>query len=322
MVAGNVRARLNGLSVQFKEFPQNQIGVGSFYVDVPPLNVIQRIDLKTLFQKAGVPTKDGQDSSAAVDFLTKLLALADSAGGDAPRSAGPDTQAIRELQMLSGNAQLLAIHGKKAELEGYISSWKKAGDGIAKRLPAWERLLEFNHFANGLSESKDWAESIEAITKNRSLLNEPDPIQSLIHKVVQVLREAITKLQKDVTDAFALGEARLEKSDEWARLKADQRKDLTARFQLMPPAIVPLGTEQDILTALRSSSLSERHNLLDAIPQRFTKALEEAAQLLEPTAVRITLPSATIKNEAELDNWLDDAREQIAEKLKDGPVIL
>jgi len=322
MVAGNVRATLNGQPVQ-RDLPQNQIGAASFYVDVPPLNVTQRLDLKALFQKAGVTMKTGgEESSAAVEFLTKLLALAAGAGGNAPCPTEPETQTVRELQMLSGNAQLLQIHGKKTELERSITSWKKAGDGIAKRLPVWERLLEFNHFANGLSESKDWAESIEAITKNRSLLNEPDPVPPLIHTVVQVLRGAITKLHSDVVAAFALGETRLEKSDAWKRLKADQRKDLTARFQLTPPATVPLGSEQDILTALRSSSLSERHNLWDAIPQRFTKALEEAAQLLEPTAVRITLPSTTIKNEAELDSWLDDAREQIAEKLKDGPVIL
>lgn len=322
MVAGNVRATLNGLPVQFKELPQNQIGVASFYVDVPPLNVTQRLDLKALFQKVGVGTKNGEESPAAVEFLTKLLALADGAGGDAPCPTRPDTQVVRELQMLSGNTQLLEIHGKKADLEGYISSWKKAGDGIVKRLPAWERLLESNHFANGLSESTDWAESIAAITKNRSLLNDPDPVPPLTHKVIQVLREVITKLQSDVTTAFALGEGRLKTSDVWKRVNTDQRKDLTARFQLTPPATVPLGTEQDILTALRNSSLSERRNLLDAIPQRFTNAVEEAARLLEPKAVRITLPSATIKNETELDGWLDDAREQIAEKLKDGPVIL
>lgn len=322
MVAGNVRVTLNGQPVQTKDLPQNQVGAASFYVDVPPLNVMQRLDLKALFQKAGVATKNGEESSAAVEFLTKLLLLANGAGGEAPRPTGPDTQAVRELQMLSGNAQLLEIHGKKPELEGFINSWKKAGEGIVKRLPAWERLLEFNKFANGLLESKNWTESITAITTSRSLLNEPDPVPPLIQKVAQVLREAITKLQSDVIAAFELGEGRLGKSDVWKRLNADQRNDLTSRLQLTPTVSIPLGTEQEILTALRSTSLSERRNLLDAIPQRFTRALEEAARLLEPKAMRVTLPSATIRDETELDAWLDNAREQIAEKLKDGPVIL
>jgi hypothetical protein len=322
MVAGNVRATLNGQPVQTKDLPQNQVGVASFYVDVPPLNVSQRLDLKALFQKAGVATKNGEESPAAVEFLIKLLAFSESAGGEAPRPMTPDVQAVQELQMLSGNAQLLAIHGKKPELEGHIAAWKKAGDGIAKRLPVWERLLEFNAFASEMADAKNWTESIAAITKNRSLLNEPDPVPPLIQNVTQALREAMTKLQGDVTTAFELGERRLTQSDVWKRLNADQRKDLTAQFQLSPPAMGSLGTEQEVLAALRGSSLSERRNLLDAIPQRFNRALEEATRLLEPKAVRVTLPSATIKNESELDAWLDEAREQIVEKLEDGPVIL
>ena len=322
MVAGNVRATLNGQPVQTKDLPQNQVGAASFYVDVPPLNVTQRLDLKALFQKAGVATKNGEESSAAVEFLTKLLAFADNAGGEAPRPATPDAQVVQELQMLSGNAQLLAIHGKRPELEGCIAAWKKAGDGIAKRLPVWERLLEFNAFASGMADAKSWTGSIEAITKNRSLLNEPDSVPPLIQKLTQVLLETMTNLQRDIAAAFECGEKRLAQSDVWTRLDSEQRQDLTARFQLKPPAMAPLGTEQEILAALRGSSLAERRNLLDAIPQRFSRALEEATQLLEPKAVRVILPSATIKDDAELDAWLDEAREQIAEKLKNGPVIL
>jgi hypothetical protein len=322
MVAGNVRATLNGQPVQTKDLPQNQVGAASFYVDVPPLNVTQRLDLRALFQKVGVTAKNNEESSAAVEFLTKILVLAETAGGDAPSPVTPDTQAVRDLQMLSGNAQLLAIHGKKAELEGCIAAWKKAGDGIAKRSPAWERLLEFHHFGMGMPDAKSWMESIEAMTKNRALLNEPDPVPPLTHKMTQVLRDELTKLQRDVTTAFEAGERRLAQSEVWQRLNAEPRKDLAARYALSPPLAMPIGTETELLIALRSSSLSERRNLLDAIPQRFTRALEEATRLLEPKAVRVTLASATIKNEAELDAWLDEAREQIVKKLKDGPVIL
>lgn len=322
MVAGNVRATLNGQAVQTRDLPQNQVGAAHFYVDVPPLDVTQRLDLKTLFQKAGVATKNGEESSAAVEFLTKLVDLAGSAGGEGPRPAVPDAQAVRELQMESGNAQLLSIHGKKAELEGCIAAWMKAGEGIAKRFPAWQRLLEFHHFGSGMPDAKSWTESIEAMTRNRALLNEPDPVPPLAQKVTQVLREELTTLQREVTAAFEAGERRLAQSEVWQRLSAEQRQDLAARCQLSPPPPMPVGSESELLAALRSSSLSERRNLLDAIPQRFTRALEEATRLLEPKAVRLTLPSATIKNEAELDAWLDEAREQIVEKLKDGPVIL
>jgi hypothetical protein len=50
--------------------------------------------------------------------------------------------------------------------------------------------------------------------------------------------------------------------------------------------------------------------------------LDEASRLLEPKAQRLLLPGATIHDGPELDKWLSDVREQVQEKLKDGPVIL
>ena len=92
LVAGNLRATVNGQPAQAQTLPQNQVGVASFYVDVPPLNVQQRLDLKALFQKIGITTQNGKESEAAAQFLQKLLALAESAGGSAPRPESPDTQ--------------------------------------------------------------------------------------------------------------------------------------------------------------------------------------------------------------------------------------
>ena len=58
----------------------------------------------------------------------------------------------------------------------------------------------------------------------------------------------------------------------------------------------------------------------DALPQRFQKAQRDAAKLIEPKVVYVTLPSATIHNDAELEAWLAQARKQIHERLRDGPV--
>ena len=45
LVAGNLRATINGQPAQAQKLPQSQVGVASFSVDVPPLNVQQRLDL-------------------------------------------------------------------------------------------------------------------------------------------------------------------------------------------------------------------------------------------------------------------------------------
>ena len=322
LVAGNLRASINGQPVQSSALPQNQVGVASFYVDVPPLNVQQRLDLKALFQKGGVTTANGQESVAAGQFLQKLLALAESAGGDAPRPAAPATPDVRALQMLSGNAQLLQIHAQKDTLSANLAAWKKSADAIAKRWPAWERLLEFQAFGDGLPEALACAQSIAAITSGRTLLADPDPVPELTKQLTTALRTTLGTLQENLAAAFTTGHHRLAASQVWGRLSDEQRAALTTKHQLNAPAKEPIGTDEEIITALRASSLPDRRNWLDAVPQRFARALDEASQLLEPKAVRVILPSATIKDTAELDQWLAEVREDVAAKLKDGPVIL
>jgi hypothetical protein len=201
LVAGNLRATNNGQPVQ-ASLPQNQVGVASFYVDVPPLDVGQRLDLKALFQKAGITTQNGKESEAAAEALKSLLTLAESAGGAAPRPEISDTQDLRALQMLSGNAQLLKIHEQKDDLAAKLAAWKKSTEAIAKRWPAWERLLDFQSFATGLPEADACAKSIAAITAGRSLLAEPDPVPELTKQLTTALRNALGKLQDDLATAF------------------------------------------------------------------------------------------------------------------------
>jgi len=321
LVAGNLRATLNHQPVQ-ASLPQNQVGVASFYVDVPPLDVGQRLDLKALFQKAGITTQNGKESEAAAEALKKLLALAESAGGPAPRPDTPDTQEVRALQMLSGNAQLLKIHEQKDPLAAKLSAWKKSADAIGKRWPAWERLLDFQTFANGLPEADACAKSIAAITAGRSLLAEPDPVPELSKQLTTALRNALGKLQDDLAAAFQTGEAKLAASPVWNGRSDEQRTTIATACQLTPPPKAAIGSDDEILAALRARTLTDRRNLLDAVPQRFARALEEAGKLATPEAVRVTLPVAIIKTPAELDQWLAGVRQQVEDKLKDGPVIL
>ncbi len=321
LVAGNLRATNNGQPVQ-ASLPQNQVGVASFYVDVPPLNVQQRLDLKALFQKIGITTQNGKESEAAGEALKKLLALAESAGGNAPRPETPDTQDVHALQMLSGNAQLLKIHEQKDHLAAKQTVWKKSADAITKRWSVWERLLDFHKFASGLPEADAGAKSIAAITTGRSLLADPDPVPELTKQLTTALRIALGKLQDDLAAAFKVGEEKLATSQVWNGLTDAQRVTISTACQLTLPPKAAIGTDDEILQALGARSLTDRRNLLDAVPQRFSRALEEAAKLATPEAVRVMLPGAIIKTPAELDQWLAGVRQQVEEKLKKGPVIL
>jgi hypothetical protein len=316
-----LRATNNGQPVQ-STLPQNQVGVASFYIDVPPLDVQQRLELKALFQKIGVTAQNGKETEAAAEVLQKLLSLAATAAGGAPRPETPDTKAVRDLQMLSGNAQLMKIHEQKDDLAASIAAWKKAADGINKRWPAWEGLLEFQRFAAGLPEGEACAKSTAAIIESRSLLADPDPVPELTKQLTTALRVALGELQDDLDTAFSNGAATLAASPVWNGRSDDQRTTIAAASQLTPPPKAAIGTDEEIRTALQTRSLSDRRNLLDAVPQRFSRALEEAGRLATPEAVRIALPGAIIKTPAELEQWLAGVRQKVEAQLKDGPVLL
>jgi hypothetical protein len=321
LVAGNLRATLNGQAVNYT-LPQNQIGVANFYVDVPPLDVQQRLNLKALFQKAGITTQNGKESDAAAQFLQKLTELAAAAGGAAPRPESPDTKDIKALQTLSGNSQLLKIHEQKDALATVLVAWKKNSDSITKRWPMWERLIQLRDFAKGLPGTDACTASMDGIVSGRSLLADPDPVPELSKQLVSALRTAVGKLQDDLVAAFSTGEAMLAASSAWTGISEEQRNELHSTFQLKAPSKEAVGSDDEVLSALFSRTLSDRRNMLDAVPQRFSRALEEASRLLEPKAQKVVLAGGTIRNAEDLDRWLNDARLKIEEKLKEGTVIL
>jgi hypothetical protein len=323
LVAGNLRATLNGNPALPTSLPQNQIGAASFFVDVPPLTVQQRLEIKSLFSKAGVVTRNGKESEAAAQFLSAMLSLASSAGGDAPRPESPSSLHIKELQSLSGNAQLLKIHEQSATLSANVAAWKKAAESIAKRMPGWDRLRDLVGFAKGLTAADVYTTSAEAILNTRALLAEPDAITELAAQITAILRTELIALQADLLTAFERGHAMLDASELWARLSAQQRATLVSEHQLSAPAPDTLATEADIVGALRTRNLADRRNQVDAVSPRFARALLDAQQLLEPKAQRLQLPnSTTVRNSEELEKWLSSVRYQAEALLKNGPVIL
>jgi len=321
-LAGNLRAAHNGQPVQATNIGQDQMGVVSFYVDIPPLTVMQRLDLKALFQKLNVQTQNGQESAAAGVFLTQLLELATAAGGEAPCPEPPPLKPICDLQNESGNAQLLAIHTQKDELTNQIATWSGSRDAVVKRLPCWKRLLELRDLAADLPESSDVSESINGIVSGRSLLSDPDPVPPLTKTLVDALRGALNTLQNEVSAAHEAGMVKLESNPAWQKLAEVTRTGLLDRFNICPPETIAVGTEDEVVNTLHAASLANRRTLIEALPQRFTMALEEALRLAEPKAVRVILPSATIKDDEELSEWLNAAKAAIEPQLKDGPVIV
>ncbi|NLG84492.1 MAG: BREX system P-loop protein BrxC [Firmicutes bacterium] len=321
--SGRLHASQDGKVLNQKQLDQRNIGVVNFRLESLTITVQQRLELRKLFQEAGVQFNPNEEAEAANRFLQMLKGLARQAGGgDPPLPAAPNPPLLTELLKLSGNEQLMAIYEARENLSLYITEWRKRADLISKRLPRWQSLEQLAGHARGLPIYSELAPQIEAIRTNRTLLSDPDPVPPLAGQLAQALRKALQQARESYVTQYQTEKQKLEAMEVWKRLTPEQRDQILRRHGIASVPDVRVGTEEELLASLAEISLESWVTRRDALAQRFAKALEEATKLLEPKAVRVTLPSATIRTEEELMAWLKEVEARLREQLGKGPVIV
>jgi hypothetical protein len=163
---------------------------------------------------------------------------------------------------------------------------------------------------------------VVAVADQRALLAEPNHMPGLCDRLTQALRQALVaacNAYKTDYDTYMNG---LTSSPTWQQLTQGQQAQVLTENGLLSVPEVKVGTEADILGSLDAISLDNWRMRRDALRERFEKAQLAAAQLLEPKAVRVELPSATLYTEQDLDKWLAGVRQEIMQSLNHGPVII
>ncbi|KFN38333.1 hypothetical protein KN63_04390, partial [Smithella sp. F21] len=67
-----------------KELDQNKIPVTDFRVETSTIGTKDRMKLRGLYLSAGIPCKPNEESAGSTNFLSKLIELANGAGGEPP----------------------------------------------------------------------------------------------------------------------------------------------------------------------------------------------------------------------------------------------
>jgi hypothetical protein len=80
----HITATLNGQAVPLGQLDQNKIAKADFRVEHATLSVGDRLILRKLFQAFGISCKSGEEALRAGEFLSGMIVLAKSAGGEAP----------------------------------------------------------------------------------------------------------------------------------------------------------------------------------------------------------------------------------------------
>jgi hypothetical protein len=323
VVAGLVRVSKNGQPVSAKQLDQREIGVADFAGEGVVITAKQRIDLRAFFGELGLNCKTGEEAEASVRVLDRLLGLSRAAGGEAPLPERPSTGTIEDLLALAGNEQLAAVWQRRDELQADNAAWTRAQTLIAERQPRWATLQRLLTHAAGLPVATEVTPQVVAIRTQRSLLAEPDPVAPLLRTLATAMRNALQEQRRKLVEAQQRELSGLQATEEWLRIPGDARQRILRENSLGPVPELKVGTDEDLLKELDAAPLADWNEKALALPGRVAKAREEAVKLLTPQAVRVSVPSATLKTPQEVDTYLATLREAILAHVNAGkPVIL
>jgi hypothetical protein len=322
LVSGHLRASQSGQPVEAKHLDRQKIPVVDFRSEIVTVTASQRLAVRKLLQDVGIPYKQNEESNAIPALLGELRRRAGEAGGDPPLPTRPDKNHLEDVSSLSGNEQLVAVFNQRERLVKEATAWKQTAEAIQQRKPRWETLQRLLNCAEGLPIHNEIKAQSDAIVSQRSLLDTPDPVLALCERLTRELRGALVQRRKSCCAAFDEQLNLLTKTDVWGKLTSQQKESILDAPDLAPIAPIRIGTEAEVLQTLDKRSLKEWDNLCDALPQRFSKALNAAARLHDPKAMAISLRKATLTTEKDVDDWLAEAKQEILKHLKEGPVIV
>jgi hypothetical protein len=319
---GHIRAINKGQPLSQGQLDQAKISVTDFRAETITIDARSRIKLRGLFQAAGVPCKPNEEIFAGNAFLDKLGCLASSSSGNPPLPARPDLKHIEDLKGRSGNDLLDGILKSFDILEAQLKTLAELAETAAKRLPAWSIVSTLLNHARIIPEAQELLHQAEAITNERQLLQNVDPIPSIVSDLSALLRKELKKAHSQYADVFNNEMIALQNKETWKKLIPDQQNSILAAEGITCVPALSIQDNNELIQSLAVITLPVWQTKTDALPQQFGKAAISAARLLEPKVQTIKISSGTIRTETDLDAWLAESKKRISGLLKNGPVML
>ena len=322
IASGHIRPTLEGQPFDPKAQDRPKLRQATLHREKVTVTVPQRMEVRKLFTAMGTDYRTNEEMASLAACLDKLVAAARAAGGDPPTPAAPSTAELQELGVLTGNEQLAAIADKGPALATEYAAWQKTAAAIQARLAPWNLLQSLLTHAAGLEVAGGIRAQADSIVEQRALLAEPDPVAPLAATLAAALRKALGQLHNAFQARFDAGNEELLADPNWQRLTPEQRHEILAPLGLTKVPEIKVGTDAELVGSLNDMGLQNWRDRCEFLPRRFQDAKLGAAQFFEPKAQRISLPSATIRTEEDLEAWLGQVREQVTDKLASGPVVI
>ncbi|WP_210531104.1 hypothetical protein, partial [Pantoea ananatis] len=179
--------------IDAKSLDRSSLTQTKFRPETVTLSKIQLIKVRgvvsTLLEQA---CNAGEEAAKLPLAIINAKNVANQAGGLAPLPIAPSTAMLTELEMYSGNDQLQKAFEYQDQLKSDFESWKEQAHKASLRIKLWRKMDSLMGYCSGLVIYNELVKEKEAILANRSLLDDPCPVDPLLKRATNVLRDALT----------------------------------------------------------------------------------------------------------------------------------
>ena len=299
---------------------RKQITQTSFKPESITIRPVDLLKIRGVLSSSGIDCQPGEEATKLPLLAEKGRELAKRAGGEAPLPKTPDSRLFDELARHSGNAQLKHVLDEQDAIKKSIKDWADIAQRIEARRSEWALLKDLLNLSRGLSFHAAIQTEVDAIVSHRSLLDDPNPVSGLVQQLVNKLRDAIQFHVQAYLVRHTDCLAQLQTDSHWKQLSEEQQKAFLDKRKLLTLAQPALNDATAIIDCLNEVSLEQWTDRTESLASKFDSARMEAVQQLQPKLQRINLPRKTFETEAHVDTWLAEVKQQILDKLNDGPV--
>ena len=322
LAGGFLKATRNGQNFTAIGMNRQQIGVTDFAIEGVTVSASQRIAVRGLATALGLPIQNGEEVEAVPRILMHIREQAHAAGGEPPLPQPPDQTLVTDLQGIPGNQQVVEVAGKVQELIKYYQDCSQATEVILERMPTWTQLEALLPHSRQLEEHVSLKSQMDAVRTGRNMLDNPSPLPPLLNQFTTALRKAVSEQHGCLKAERDREVAELEASDDWTKIKPDDRKNILDSNELGPVPDLNIGSDEELLRSLNDTTLNEWSNRILATRTRGTQTREKIAKLLSPEAVTIRIPRTTLGSKEEVESYVQELREQLLKQIAESPVII
>lgn len=301
---------------------QTKIGGATFKKEVHTLGAIDKIEIRKLYQQAGISCKSGEEFLHSNTFLSALKDLASNISGDAPKPEPINLQFLKAIENLDGNERLVSIVEELSDLKAKFSDWTHKAQIVTQREPQWILLTQLANFATTDTDMERLKAEIMAIRENRLLLQEPDPIQPKLLELTERLKSALNELKEKYIGLYDAKMKDLLNNQYFKQLSQPQQNTILANHQLLAKPEIKALDARALLQQLQRESLTNWQTKIAALAGQFQSAIDEAIELAAPQAQTFSMPRTTIASQSDIDSYIATLKNQLEDLLKNASSII